>query len=367
MNFSIHTFEITYYNCSPTNYIQLHHAITKLNTTLCPRKEKPCNTYGLTNITHTYTCLNRRGINRIQFRRLYDKLNNQALLYGIKFVINPRILLECKEHPYTEIIEPEDLPHIPEALNSILQELSPGFPDISEYGILTRIDYCTNLWFQTAEEADEYFRLLKKYYTPAKFCTDTFYNSKKHRKSSRKGEISLSCQSYTFTIYQKQTQLLQSEYNYPPEEIENACGQLRIELRLKRKKIYALKKAFSSYESELFTQIPPSVFSILIKKLSVMYGKGNFFRLSNARQQIYSSDYTKKTQASMIEILENVNEKRTLDCYNTDFRKKTLKTHRKKFNDLEISPITLPLRSIHETYPNLILYITGKADDYLRK
>lgn len=369
MDFSIHTFEITYRsNCA--NYYRLYKAVNHINQSQCPQKEFSFLTPGkikLTYISQSYVCLNQKGINRIYFYKLQDKALEHTVTYGIKFIVNPKILLGYTDYSYTEIIKSEDLPRIPNALNQLLQELVPGYPDISEQGKITRIDYCTNLWFQSTNEADEYFHILKKYFTPAKFRIDTFYDCICHRKSPRKGEISLSCKSYTLSIYQKQNQLIQSTYHYPSEDIENACGQLRIELRLKRPKLYSIKNTFLiKNECDLFIQIPPSVLTTLLKKLSVMYGTGDFFRLSEARQLISYSQYQRKTISSMLEILDNVNESRTLNCYNTDYKKKTLKKQIEKFNDLGISPITLPSRSIHRTYPNLISYIIGETADYLK-
>lgn len=370
MNLSIHTFEITYKD-SYKNYEKLYYAINRINTSRCPRKEYSYTSPGgieLTCISQTFTCLNKRGINRIYFYKHMDKQENQIALWGVRFIINPRILLGYKEHIYTEIIKPDDLSLIPEALHSLLQEFVPDFPDISKSGKITRIDYCTNLWFQTQDEADEYFSLLKKYHTPAKFKPLTYYDEQMHRKIPRKGEITVACKSYELSIYQKKYQLLNSGYDYPVEDIQNSTGQLRIELRLRRKPLYSLKKALSlADEALLFIHIPNKVLQNLLKKLSVMYGTGDFCRLADAKNLVKHSSYIDKTKNAMLEILENTNEKRTLNCYRTTFDNELLKKNLKRFNELDISPITLPFRSIHKNYPSLLSYITGVADDYLKK
>lgn len=370
MEFSIHTFELTYF-CGCRDYIRLFEAVNKQNTARTSKTESYYHKQlGMSIVSkcQTYTFLNKRGINRIRFYKLYNADPGQILQLKIKFVINPKILLQSEEHPYTKIIEPKDLPLIPDALNSLIQQLVPGYPDILECGKLTRIDYCTNLWFQSQEESDEYFHLLKKYFTPAKFHTDTYPNKEHHRKEPRKGEISISCKSYTLSIYQKQTQLLSTEYDYPPEEIENASGQLRIELRFKRKKLYSIIRESHSLDKEcdFLIHIPPSALSLAIKNLTAMYGTGDFFKFSAAKEQILSSGYKDKTIDEMFHILENVNEKRTLDCYNTIFDSKPLKKHLKRFNCLGVSPVTIPFRYSHDRYPNLIRYLTGESMDYLK-
>ena len=140
------------------------------------------------------------------------------------------------------------------------------------------------------EEIEEYFQILQANRIPAHFKIKKIYNPKQHRKTKRKGELTLECKSYELSLYLKKIQLSKAEY-CEPEELENATGQLRIELRYKRKKNYQEKQKLNINEEwELLEVKDPQ--ETLIKKLKKMYGTGDFYRYQNAIAIIEDSPYS---------------------------------------------------------------------------
>lgn len=314
-----------------------------------------------------YKCFRNLGINRVTVETIYTQDRDIPIPIDSKmyFVINPKHLLGDFQQPFTTIISPELLPKVSEKFNDFLHKIAPTLPDITDKCILSRIDYCFNFWMNSQEEIEEYFQLLKANRIPAHFKIKKIYNRKQHRKTKRKGELTLECKSYELSFYLKKIQLSKAEY-CESEELENATGQLRIELRYKRKKNYQEKQKLNINEEwELLEVKDPQ--ETLLKKLKKMYGTGDFYRYQNAIAIIEDSPYSLKVKDNMRWVLNITKRSRNLIKAETLYGKEFVNKTMRYFNNLNLSPITIPTRSIHNYYPNPIKYIMGESAEYLRK
>lgn len=313
----------------------------------------------------TYKCFRDTGINRIILKTIYEEDTKMPKAYKMLFVINPKHLLGDFQQPFTTIISPELLPRVSEKFNDFIHTIAPTLPDITEKCILCRIDYCFNFWMNSQEEVEEYFKLLQASRIPAHFKIKKMYNSKQHRKTKRKGELTLECKSYELSLYLKKIQLDKAEY-CESEEVENATGQLRIELRYKRKKNYQEKKKLNINEEwELLEVKDPQ--ETLGKKLKKMYGIGDFYKYKDAIAKIEESPFSMKVKINMRLLLDITKKSRNLTEAEIVYGKEYVNKTMRYFNKLNLSPITIPTRSIHDYYPNPIKYIMEESTEYLRK
>lgn len=355
-------------HCSINEFIELKEAIAPLNNSCIVPEEKTItdslgNQFTIT--TTTYNCLSAMGINRLTFKQIFAP-DGQILDRMIHFIVNPGHLFDNTEHPYTTIIGYNKLDEVPTKLNELIQGLCTEFPDITSRCILSRIDYCTNYWMHSQDEIEEYFKLLQKYKAPIHFQPLKFYDKKKHRNSGRSGEITMRCKSYELSLYLKQTQMLNSPYNYSTNELSHATGQIRIELRARRNKLYSLKrKSHLKKEDELQLLQSPNAVDTIIRILKSMYGSGDFYSMKKAKQIIKDSRYHIETINNLLYILEVVKKSKTLDSNKNGLNPEYLKKYLKYFNELNLSPITVPARYINDSYPNPIKYITGNSHDHL--
>lgn len=363
---SIHTFEFTV-RCNKQEFDGLIKSVNQYNTESVHPYDKPVtDSHGNLIFIRSfkYRCFRGQGINRLIFQKTMTP-DNKWLDLLIKFIVNPHHLFETNGKPYTAIIGRDKINDIPPKLNAFIQRICPNFPDIAPCCKLSRIDYCLNYWMNSQEEVTEYFKLLKKTKLSAHIQQLEFYNEKKHRMATRDGELTIRRQSYDFSIYLKQIQMLHSSHQYTADEISNANGQLRIELRSNRKHLYNFKRNEDLQEELALLQISKPV-DIIIKNLKAMYGLGDFYTMADAKDIVFKSAYGNKIKDNLIKILDIVKKSRSLNPEKNGLDKDFLERYMKYFNELELSPITIPMRYINEYYPNPIKYITGKADDCLR-
>lgn len=364
---SIHTFTYVY-SCNYLTYTRAADQIAKY------AKINNCSFYletytnqreSLTIQSRTTHVLRKDGINKITLQK-FQTASCTTCKYRILLMVNPRHLLGYKDHIFTEIVEPDKLPLVLDAMNFVLKKINPAFPDIIHEGHFCRIDYCTNFWFESQEIANEYMKILKKARIPSKFSLEETYSPTQHRKIPNMDDVTIQCKSYELSIYLKQKQMIsrKDDYNYPNDEINHAAGQLRIELRTGRPKLYYLKHSNECEEPELITMPSELALHTILKQLKHMYGSGDFYRYSKARSIILESDYTQKVKEKLIDILDTVNKKRSLDTQKNGLDPDYLKKYLKYFNRLALSPITLPEKSINEFYPNPMRYIIRNTDVY---
>ena len=154
--------------------------------------------------------------------------------------------------------------------------------------------------------AEVYLYLLKQAKIPHRFNIEKRYNQKQKRNTPEAFAITISCKSYELSIYLKYPQLqIKHAQGYldDQQELNNALGQLRIELRERRPKLLSDKKKCHCTESELLdgSNIRPR--ETICKLLKRMYGTGDFLLYNDAHEQIANSRYSKRVKRKMLNVL----------------------------------------------------------------
>lgn len=375
-NISIHTFTVTY-SCDNKFYNALLRCVTeyiqKNNKTCYPREWTSTQNTKIKIKTFSTNSLREKGINEITFKTIYAEASSTSDLATIAryvlLLVNPQKLLGKDQFYITEIVKQSNLDKICKCIDFILSELCPHLSAFSSHRKFSRIDYCTNLWFLSNDIAQEYLRLLKAAWIPYNFSMDERYDPIQHRQVPGKYDFSIKCKSYEFSFYLKQKQMLsrKSDFNYPDDEIAHADGQLRMELRANRRKLHRIQKTSMYTEEALITEAPNLSIPTFSKNISYMYGSGDFYSYSEAKNIIKHSPFSKKAKEQLLYILKEVKKYRSLDPDKNGLNPQKLRRYIKEyFNVLGLSPITIPKRYSFDYYPNPLQYIFKNNTYYLK-
>lgn len=156
----------------------------------------------------------------------------------------------------------------------------------------------------------EYMRLMKKGAYPYSSKRLQEYSKSRKRYIPTKNSFSVLSKSFEFSIYDKQGQLSDEGEKYSEDEIEEAKGLVRIELRIARSKIRAEEKKNECTEALDFLRETDKIAKDNIPRyLSMTYGTGKFVRYKAAKQIIMESSCHKKTKNDMMDILKMASKK----------------------------------------------------------
>ena len=135
-----------------------------------------------------------------------------------------------------------------------------------------------------------------------------------------------------------------------------AEGQIRFEFRLFRKKInYLLNKLKCDVEFDLINMAEAIGVDELLDRLGGLYGTGKFLKKKEAFHRIALSKHRQPVRTAMRRIIEDTrrgNLMIALENFDGD-RSRIMRC----FNDLGMSPITIPESWIVEEFENPITYI----------
>lgn len=308
--------------------------------------------------------------------------------YKLSFKVNPRALMGHKEYPYICIVPTEDLPYIMNALKEILWEhlRLPQYYLDSIY--LSRVDFCANILMDSQEDAERYMKLLQQFLVPRGMKLKQRYDAKQKRWVIGDNGFELKGKQNDISIYLKYNQMKNRIKNYgikySQEELEASKGQIRFEVRLKRQKILYTCRRISKtkdsrpYDTEQFTGFEydksPEAFlgeassqaqRYMENFLRMMYGKGNFYSLSEAKRIIRSSNSYAKTKYQAEKLLDMVSIHKGLRNSLTEISQ-LIGTHetqavwqycRAFSNKWNVSLVTIPRSWGISQYENPISYI----------
>lgn len=364
---SIHTFTYTL-PCSKEVYNSLI-TLLKENCQLIPYNNESVTAYAC----NTFYSI---GLNRIEFKKILLPTKNYK--YCIVLLVNPLNMVNNPDILYNQIINVANLKDIPELLKDTLSHLSNDLTIIYNDGKITRADYCFNLWFLNQDLAELYlYDLMKMANTPNGFEEKLVYSSTKHRKSGELYALTIFCKSYEFSIYLKHSQI--KEHNkrchkkiYDKAASKDSKGQLRFELRPKRNKLYNDKKSQNLSELELISGKNQNSISTVRKLLKQMYGTGDFYTYNRAKEIIQNCPHLSKVKENMLRLLEAVKIHRTLNYsvlheYDATITDKWFKQYMKHFNQIGLSPITLPNNCPLKYFPNPVEYFLEHSSEHLKK
>ena len=278
--------------------------------------------------------------------------------------VNPRKLLGYVIYPYMRVVTSEDIEDIIPKMVSVLEAYGFMENDIRE-AIISRLDICANIRLDNQDMAEKYLHCLRKggYYLGLnhKYMersetthrqefppNEMRYTGSAHNRWGNRQELS---------IYLKKPQMLGSNLPYGLDEIRMADGQIRFEYRLFRKKTYYLEGRYGCVGScDLICEAGTIGDEILQKYLTGLYGTGRMLKTGTALRKIAGSHHRPAIKQTMSRIIEETRRTDMFTAFNG------IPSHKKRnlmkwFNELDLSPITIPDSWEIQRFENPLTYI----------
>lgn len=295
------------------------------------------------------------GLNSVKVKAISK---NTGMICYLQIKVNPRMMFHKDSHPFVYIADADDVRNSLDRIQYFLD-----MTDINgiskECFYIQRIDYCANIRLRSRYEVEEYMRLVRKGLCPYPAIRKEEYSRTQGRWIPTRNSFTVYCGSYEFSVYDKQRQMMGEKDKYKAEDITEAEGIVRVELRVKRNKVQYEKKR-SGYESEIGYLMDTAEISerLLDKYLRECFGTGCFVKASKAEEIVRESSYKDKTKERMCRIIRDT-AKSGLQEASLRYEKehKSFRDMMCRFNALGISPITIKQRSEIECLDHPIEYI----------
>ena len=298
---------------------------------------------------------------RISLCQPKEFVKGKYLPYMIKLVVNLRSLVEDKL-AYFGIFH-NSLDNI----NLVLKKLDeiPDLIGLKGYKFvevfnLTRVDLCTNYIFRSKELTDKIFKLMKRCDGIGKMQPKLYYDKKAKRKKKSKDEIKFLGDSVSISIYNKISEL---ENNNKQEALsENTYqGFIRFEVIWYNKKISKLKEKYIQYNDLAFLLRDIHIHSRIniAKYVKKLFKTGAYLTMEEAKSSINKAVENKvikeKTALKMIELIYEVSKRGSY--YEAVKNNAEYLKLEKKFENLGINPVTIPIRWECECLPSPYMFL----------
>ena len=323
---------------------------------------------------------------RIVLSKPYKYVKKGFFNHCLKLIINPRSLInEKNEYFGVFAVIPENIIILKEKLNNVLWNIglinkndSDFF--ISTYGSidnfkLTRIDYCVNIIFDSADTAKNYLKLLSRGDIYNFSNGNEVLTKMNNRHKKFENELRFEYKSFYLNIYNKLEQLKsQNKEKLIPDNLK---GYLRFEICLSKKKIKYLKNKYNYDNLIRFLLNSSREAKKQFKRyISFLFKKGQFMNMKTAKEYIkfcVNEGLINNRQANeMLSFLDLVSEKRSIylakQCIDSKVTEKRIFD---LFELIKLNPITIPerwnRRNKHYNYLPSPYEIMGFEDDELFK
>lgn len=350
LHYSIHTYEL-FTKLSYYEYYKIYQILIELR----PAIEKKIIPYPQKNLEKTniiFRKLSIYGINSIELNSI--SCENSVLQNFLYIIVNPHNALHSCSQSDEKIILPDQI----EAADLILyDQLAAIFPvTLINRLSVSRIDFCVNLPFPSQPQAEEYIHLLRLGVPPKVLKEQKIYDRIQRREIPYKDSLLLECQSYSFEVYPKYTQMKKRKLKNP----ECATGIVRIELRAYKQKLLQLARKYNlpspkcDYHAFLI-HAPYIAREEITKLLSKMVGSKDFYNYSYVKEKILQSDFSDIYIKCMLNTISYFSRRKYCgDFLNTfGLKQKDWKNIIQKFEQIGCSPITIPDNYFFKLLPGI--------------
>lgn len=350
IDYSIHTLEL-HASISNMDKYDIAKSLKQLQPSI--QLKNICVKKGFAIAICIYRKLPYHGINSIILCNInYEENTIKNLIY---IDINPYNALHSHCQSSSNII---DAKQISQSINIIYNSLSQILrPEIINALTLNRLDFCANLIFTSQIRAEEYIKLLKRG-IPAKALSERKHLDKKqHRYISYKDSLLLDCNSYSFQIYPKYTQM----QNHNMKNADDAIGMVRFELRAKKAKLEQLAHKYhvispkENYQQFLI-DAPLITKQEIPEIVSKMAGCQNFYKYQEVKSRIQDSNFKSANKTQMLDILHYLSRHSSSENLLSELHltQKEWNQTIKRFDQLGCSPIPLSRTCRYDAYPGVI-------------
>lgn len=296
------------------------------------------------------------GFNEVKIIKVFaKKLTHPKYYLDIK--INPWRLFHNDTYPFLYIASKDDLINSLKLIETLLADIELPETLIKNF-YLKRVDFCTNICLSSCDAVNEYMKLLHQGSYPYKFNRLQEYSNSQRKWIATKNSFTVNSKHIQFSLYNKYKQLKEEANKYSLDEIEEAKGIIRIELRIERSVINRKEKKYDLEDAYAFLGFASQMANEDIPRyLKMTYGSGNFVTYKRAKEIIENAHYRESTKDLLLQMLSAVKETRSLQSVKKALGKKDYSKCMRLFNKLEISPITINKRANSKAFFHPLFYI----------
>ena len=353
-NFSFHTMEFSL-DVDKTIFNKVYKQMTEKYGIRKQNKKKLKSKY----LYYDWGNLDYSGI-RVYLSKPNGYIKNDFFKYCIKIIVNPRSLIN-NNNEYFGIFETtyENILKVKEMLNCVLWDIGlvnkndtdyqkEIYGDINRFR-LSRIDFCVNIIFQSAEIAKHYLEILSRS-DIYDFCSEkNVLKNMKNKHKEQENQLIYKYKSFNLKIYNKFEQMKEiGKEDLIPKDY---TGYLRFEISIDKNKIKYINQKYDYGEDIVTFLLNASRESKkqFKKYVTFLFKEGMFMNLSKGKEYIEHcalEGVINKNQAKeMIEFLELVSAKRSIYIAKQSIDSKvTEKRIFKLFNTIKLNPISIPER-----------------------
>jgi len=330
-------------------------------------------------IGEEYTYTYNKGI---RWLIVSNDTNPTFSLYGVKAIINPKVLIG-EEKSYITATKEIDLNKVKALFNAETRRISDSLGTIDSFS-MSRCDYCVNFDLKEMEipcSVEQMFALIKRANIPAHYTERTEYDEVSRRQKANKDSLYLESNSTVINCYMKQRQLMRVYQSCP--DMDDSDSLIRFEVQCKYAKIYSMSKSelcksktpepavevekdyYELMDDLLYgPRIPVNALltdyvsaDVIRKYFNKVIRKGNYYQLETAKRMITSKGFYSKKEDRLINTLDLINRKRGISKAKEGLESKQREDFKRTVRELEeigINPVTIPREWGIKRIPNLL-------------
>lgn len=330
----IHTLEITHRVLSSKHFNEIYKTLTLLGNSKPKKVREGC---------YVTTELKEYGFTQIQLtsKKVSEKYKYNVM--QIKIILNPKNLIEANS---LKLMKSYDIERVKYIFNDKVKSIHPSLP-IFEYWTVKRIDYAIDI---VTKYVEEYIILFQRGDKPKVF-SELYCNKSKVRKQ-REGSFYIFNKSVNVNFYNKENE--QTKKGFNNYEIKNL---LRLEVQCKNLKVNSIKKKNRFKSNQLINYLSDEESKRQIYNYyGATIGRGTYYKLSKAIELVNKSTYSNLFKKKLIKVLKLINKHRSIwkarekKIYN----EKSFNKYLELLRNLDINPVTLPIRWNIEKLPNIL-------------
>lgn len=266
--------------------------------------------------------------------------------YDVVYRITPSRLFDHDD--YLGLFDTAYTDRLMDELDFRLKALCPLLPDMALCD-LTRADFTVNAVLSNRKQVEAYVKFARQGRVPCHMKVYAPYDKKsKRRRTPGDGYTVFTAKDYhnaEITLYDKYRQMVKANGKkdiFPERALSDGKRILRIEVRLKKHKIYALSKQYGIYSVRSFLKNADVIVPKVVEAyLTRMIPCETVRTLAGARKIIDESRLNDEKKARLTAFVEAVSVKRstqkTIDAYKADGKQSEAKKYLKMLAQLDIN------------------------------
>lgn len=264
----------------------------------------------------------------------------------VEYIISPSRLFATDD--YLGLFDTEDTDRLMAEIDFRLKALCPLLPDMDVCD-LTRVDFTVNAVMDSRRQVEAYVKFAKQGRVPCHMKVYAPYDKKSKRcRCPEDGYTVFTAKDYhnaEITLYDKYRQMVKQNSGravFPERTLTEGKDILRIEVRLKKHKIYALSKQYGIYSVRSFLKKADTIAPKVVEAyLTRMILRETVRTLADTRKIIAESGLDDEKKARLTAFVETISVKRstqkTIDAYKTDGKQSEAKKYLKMLAQLDIN------------------------------